>query len=257
MSVDLKDITFTIPVRIDSRDRYQNLICIINHLLAFNTNIIIFENGPNAGEITYSHKDVKIISEKESGPFHRTKYLNKMARLATTKFIANYDCDVMFPYKQIVKAYNILQNNEADIVYPYDGLFVNIPRSLLLTKGTEVCEQASVNTLNPEDYPNFGKSSMGGALFLNRQVFIDSGMENEYFISWGAEDWERFRRFVKLGYRVGRVKGPLFHIDHARKQDSNENNPYYQRNVAEYQKVDTLPVEQLKEYIKTWPWLSL
>ena len=116
---------------------------------------------------------------------------------------------------------------------------------------------ASVNTLNPEDYPNFGKSSMGGALFLNRQVFIDSGMENEYFISWGAEDWERFRRFVKLGYRVGRVKGPLFHIDHARKQDSNENNPYYQRNVAEYQKVDTLSVEQLKEYIKTWPWLSL
>ena len=89
MSVDLKDITFTIPVRIDSRDRYQNLICIINHLLAFNTNIIIYENGPNAGQIVYSHKDVKIISEKESGPFHRTRYLNKMARLATTKFLAN------------------------------------------------------------------------------------------------------------------------------------------------------------------------
>ena len=256
MKKDLSEITFTIPVRIDSKDRYENLICIINYLLLGGaTNIIVYENGPEINKFVYVHKHVKIIREVNNGPFHRTQYLNKMAKLATTKLIANYDCDVMFPYKQLHKAYDILLNDEADIVFPYDGLFVNIPRHLLKDKASCVHE-ANVECLKPDDYPNFGKNSMGGALFWKRDVFIKGGMENENFISWGAEDWERIRRFTKLGYRIGRVKGPLYHIDHSRTQDSNESNPYYQRNVVEFQKVDAMNKEQLESYIKTWPWLS-
>ena len=256
MKKDLSEITFTIPVRIDSKDRYENLICIINYLLLGGaTNVIIYENGPEINKFVYDDKRVKIVREVNNGPFHRTQYLNKMAKLATTKLIANYDCDVMFPYKQLHKAYDILLNDEADIVFPYDGLFVNIPR-LLLKDQTSCVYEANVECLKPDDYPNFGKNSMGGALFWKRDVFIKGGMENENFISWGAEDWERVRRFTKLGYRIGRVKGPLYHIDHSRTQDSNESNPYYQRNVVEFQKVDAMNKEQLESYIKTWPWLS-
>lgn len=255
MNKTLDNITFTIPVRIDSKDRYENLICIINYLLgAGAVNIIIYENGPEINKFVYDHKFVKIIREQNSGPFHRTKYLNKMAKMATTELIANYDCDVMFPYKQLHKAYDILVNDEADIVFPYDGLFVNIPRTLMHNKSC-VEEKANVEDLNPDDYPNFGKNSMGGALFWKKKVFMEGGMENENFISWGAEDWERIKRFTKLGYRLGRVKGPLFHIDHSRTHDSNESNPYYQRNVIEFQKVDRMSKEELKEYIKNWPWL--
>jgi len=255
MKRNIPNITFTIPVRIDTKDRYENLICIINYLLtAGATNIIIYENGPEINKFVYDHKFVKIVREQNNGPFHRTKYLNKMAKLATTDFIANYDCDVMFPLKQVYKAYDILANDEADIVFPYDGLFVNIPRSLL-RPGSEVYENASVESLNPNDYPNFGKNSMGGAIFWKKKVFIDGGMENENFISWGAEDWERVRRFTKLGYRFGRVKGPLYHINHSRTQESSEANPYYQKNVVEFQKIDRMNKEELQEYIKTWPWL--
>lgn len=254
MIKDLKDITFTIPVRIDSVDRRENLICIINYLLSgFDTNIIVYENGPDAGSINYSHKNVKIIAEKGDGPFHRTKYLNKMAKLASTKFIANYDCDVLFPRKQIEKAYKLLYN-DIDMIYPYDGLFVNIPRSLLHTPGSELRESATVETLNPDDYPNFGKNSMGGAVMFRKDAYFEAGMENENFVSWGCEDWERYRRFTKLGYRIGRIKGPLYHIDHSRKQDSNESNPYYQSNVAEFQKVDVMQKDELQGYIKKWPW---
>ena len=46
MKHDLKDITFTIPVRIDSKDRFDNIHYIIDYLTAnFDTNIIVFENG--------------------------------------------------------------------------------------------------------------------------------------------------------------------------------------------------------------------
>ena len=47
MKYDLKDITFTIPVRIDTPDRLYNINYTVEYLLRnFDTNIIIYENGP-------------------------------------------------------------------------------------------------------------------------------------------------------------------------------------------------------------------
>jgi hypothetical protein len=234
MKPNLQQITFNIPVRIDSQDRLDNLNYSVEFLLRhFDTNVIVYENGP---EPRYPNRNkVKHIFEQNNGPFHRTKYLNIMARLSTTPYIANYDCDVVFPTKQVVKAYQVLQNGESDAIYPYDGYFVDLPRDLIVT--------------------NFGKGSMGGAIFWNKKVFMDGGMENEYCVSWGCEDWERAKRFAKLGYRVSRVKGPLFHIHHGRGADSDERNPHYENNVVEFKKVDGMTKEQLAEYVKTWPWL--
>lgn len=250
MKLNLKDITFTIPVRIDSPDRLYNINYTVEYLLRnFDTNVIVYENGP---EPRYSNRNqVKHIFEQNNSFFHRTRYLNAMARIATTPLIANYDCDVVFPLKQVQKAYQLLQNGEIDCIYPYDGYFVNIPQVVTQTKAKDY----NVDSLNPDQYQNFGKSSMGGAVFWNKKVFIEGGMENEHFLSWGCEDWERYRRYVKLGYRVGRVKGPLYHINHARSQDSSEANPHYQKNVDEFQKIDQMNNEQLAEYVKTWPWL--
>jgi predicted glycosyltransferase involved in capsule biosynthesis len=176
-----------------------------------------------------------------------------MAKLAKTDYIANYDCDVIFPVKQILKAHSLLKDNKVDFVYPYDGLFVNITKHVLDNEITNF-NFDPVN-LDPEKYQNFGRNSMGGALLWNKKAFIDGGMENEKFVSWGCEDWERFHRFTKLGYRVGRIKGPLYHISHSRTQDSNESNPFYQHNVVEFQKIDKMDATDLKEYMKTWPWL--
>ena len=246
--MDLKDITFTIPVRIESTDRLNNLNYIVEFLLHnFDTNIIVYENGP--AQVYENKRQIKHIFEQNNNAlFHRTKYLNHMARLATTNYIANYDCDVFFPVKQIVRAYQILVNNETDGIFPYDGLFVNVPKNVPpLTY--------NVDGLNPNDYSNFGKNSMGGAIFWNKKVFMDGGMENEHFVSWGCEDWERLNRFTKLGYRIGRVKGPLYHITHSRNQNSSEENPHYQNNEVEFHKVNNMTKEQLQAYIKTWPWL--
>ena len=250
MKYNLKDITFTIPVRIDTPDRLYNINYTVEYLLRnFDTNIIVYENGP---EPKYNNRNqVQHIFEENKGLFHRTRYLNNMARLAQTPFIANYDCDVIFPLKQVQTAYLMLKGLEVDCIYPYDGYFVNITQAVTMTKGRDY----NVDNLNPDQYQNFGKSSMGGAMFWNKKAFIEGGMENEHFLSWGCEDWERFKRFAKLGYRIGRVKGPLYHIDHARSVDSSEANPYYQKNVEEFQKIDTMPAEELKEYIKTWSWL--
>lgn len=252
MKINLKDITFTIPLRVDSTDRLHNINYVVNYLNSnFITNIFIYESGPEPRFNVDPTSGVKYIYEENSSFFYRTRYLNIMARMATTPFIANYDCDVVFPVKQVQKAYMLLQNNDIDAVYPYDGYFVNIPQVITLTK----VKNYNVDSLNPDEYQNFGKSSMGGAVFWNKKAFIEGGMENENFLSWGCEDWERYKRFTKLGYRIGRIKGPLYHINHSRSQDSNESNPHYQKNIQEFQKVDNMPTDQLKDYVKTWPWL--
>jgi predicted glycosyltransferase involved in capsule biosynthesis len=250
MKTDLKDVTFTIPVRIDSQDRVFNLQYIIKYLSNnFDTNIIIYENGPTAGKLELNLPNVEYVFEINTGVFHRTRYLNQMTRLAQTKFIVNYDCDVLFPIKQIVKAVNLLRNNTVDYCYPYSGLFVNIPK-------TALNETFTVDNLDSTKYPNFGNNSVGGAVIWNKDVFVAGGMENENFISWGAEDWERMRRFLALGYRPGRVNGPLYHIEHSRTRDSSESNPHYVNNTQEYNRIVNMTKDGLLKEIKTWPWLS-
>jgi len=248
--IDLKNVTFNIPIRIDSEDRAFNLKYIVSYLQTnFDTNIIIYENGPKK-LVDFKDSSIIHIYEEGNGLFHRTRYLNEMARLSRTDYIVNYDCDVLFPIKQVVKAVKILRSNDVDFVYPYGGLFVNIPREALNNT-------FNVDELDPANYPNFGSNSVGGAILWNKKVFIKGGMENENFISWGAEDWERFRRFVKLGYNVGRVKGPLYHINHSRSINSNESNPNYTKNVAEFNRIVDMSKEELMQHISTWSWLSV
>lgn len=249
MKLDFTNLTFTIPVRIDSPDRQENIAFIIDYLLHnFDTNIIIYENGP---EPLFENKyNVQHFYEKSDGLFHRTKYLNRMARMANTDFIANYDCDVIFPVSQLEKSYNLLVEDRVDLIYPYDGLFVNIQRNVL--KALIAYDPA---VLIPTEHQNFGTQSMGGAILWNKKAFIAGGMENEHFISWGCEDWERIRRFTKLGYRPGRIKGPLYHIDHSRTHNSNETNPHYQKNVELFQRIDAMTGDEIREHIKSWPWL--
>ena len=75
------------------------------------------------------------------------------------------------------------------------------------------------------------------------------------FVSWGHEDWERIVRVEKLGYKIGRTGGNLYHLTHHRTSNSSDKNPYYRFNGQEFGQVRDMSVESLKDYIKTWKWL--
>ena len=57
---------------------------------------------------------------------------------------------------------------------------------------------------------------VGGVFLANLQAYVDSGLENENFYGWGLEDVERYNRWMNLGYRVKRVPGTIFHLNHGR-----------------------------------------
>jgi predicted glycosyltransferase involved in capsule biosynthesis len=98
---------------------------------------------------------------------------------------------------------------------------------------------------------------VGGIVMLNKQRFIEAGMYNEKFVSWGAEDNELDRRTQILGHKQFRTldqQSICFHMFH--RQAMRSNNPYYRKNVDEAVMVDKMSKTDLQTYIKTWPWLN-
>lgn len=123
--IDLQDVTFTIPVKLDHEDRRKNIdlsLCMLQR--DFNANYIVGEQGGNHFEyIGQWSKYIQFPYEQ----FHRTKMLNEMAKDTTTPYIVNWDADMICPPLQLYLAVDRLRNG-ADMVYPYDGSFARVPR---------------------------------------------------------------------------------------------------------------------------------
>jgi hypothetical protein len=238
----MNNVAFLIPILIECPERERNLIDQLNYLLSFNANIFLFEcdieqKVPNIINNLIDKVNYKFI---ESSIFHRTWLLNQMA-LAAEKFsvIVLHDVDVFIPIQQLVDASWETLDRTFDFCFPY-----TIWR--WVTQFTKPLLEETAETL---------VGSTGGSIFCRRLSFIEAGMENENCISWGMEDIERFNRWTILGYKIGRIDGCLYHADHPRNKNSGIENPYYEQNKLESDKVSNMSHIALKQYIKTWPWL--
>lgn len=239
---DLSNVTFIIPFTYDTEQRLENLNFVLRFLQKnFSTNIIVVEHSIEKKFNVDCFVGVRYIYEKnDTGFTHKTRMFNKGVKMAKTKYICLYDCDVFFPTVSIVNAVEML-NGGYSMVFPYDGQFVDVDRT--------VVENDRIS--NPY---NVNPKSDGGAVFLNRHDFIKAGMDNENFVSWGFEDNERPIRMEKLGYKVGRTSGQCYHIRHHRGPNSGPNNPYWKANDREFQKVKSMSKEDLENYIHEWSW---
>lgn len=247
--VDLKDVTFTIPVFLDSNDRKENLeltLCLLQR--NFNTNIIIGEQGSDGLNLGFEY--VKFDYPK----FHRTKMLNEMAKMAKTPFIANWDCDVFTPPMQILESVHRLRNG-VEMVYPYEWDFVRVMRKdrpkMFPWYDLGVYTNYEYRT---DDTPQ--RPSLGGAVLWNKQRYFEIGGENEYFISFGPEDVERWDRARILGVKIERVRGKLYHFNHWCGPDSSVSNPHFKANRKLHHEIREKSKDQMLEYINSWPWHS-
>lgn len=244
--IDLKDVTFTIPVMHDHTDRRQNLeltVCLLQK--NFYTNILIGEQGTNSMEVA-GCEYIKF----DYPEFHRTKMLNEMAKASTTPYVANWDCDVFTPPMQIIEAVHRLRLGQK-MVYPYDDKFCRIMRKY---RGL-IFPWYDIGSFFDGDYGR-DTPSFGGAVLWNKQAFFEIGGENENFISFGPEDIERMERAEKLGVKVERVKGRLYHFNHWCGPDSSVANPHFKRNRVLLDEQRKMTESQLREHISSWPWYS-
>ncbi len=261
MKINLKDATFIIPVRIESDDRLRNVITTLCFLMSnFDTNIIvhevdsqsIFEKDALPQIEEYLENDISslthIFEQSDLPAFHRQRVLNDMLMMTTTSVVVNYDCDILLPIESYVSAYNLILSKECDVVYPYG--YGDYQKQIFAD------DELVSDFLNHdfdfkilETKSKIFMSQYGFVQFFNRQVYIDGGMENENFVAYAPEDVERFYRFATLGYNVSRVDSMVYHLEHKRTENSWINNPHMQTNNHEWEKIQKMKSEELKNYI--------
>lgn len=241
---DLRDVTFMIPCRIESPDRRRNLRILVSYLRKhLHTNILICEDNPERRDVPgimaglgFTEADYGYIHlDGNDSPFtHKAKQINVMAEAARTPILVVQDTDVVVEPTQYVFAQHAVRGGAA-LACPFNGLFFDIAADYIA--GVE--QHLAVGQIDLFDPRNdmLYKNSYGGSVFFGRDVFTRLGGFNENFISWGWEDFEIYRRLEKLDERVERMWGPLLHLSHARATNSLKQNPWYDHNTAEYDRV--------------------
>jgi SAM-dependent methyltransferase len=174
-----------------------------------------------------------------------------MTRAAKTPYVVNYDADVILMPWQIIDMANRLRNG-ADMVYPYDGRFAGVDRSL---KDTDpyYTQWIGVNhrqMMSMAPLPVIGvPGSVGGSVGFNKKRYLNIGGENENFISWGPEDVERYWRASLFGYRIERTPGTLYHIDHYRGPNSTMATMQSMDNHNYWDRLQRMTKEQVMEHL--------
>lgn len=259
------NLTFMIPVKLESEDRVRNLKTVLTYLLSkFDAKVMVQEHdkvnrftklvmpylnnrlGPISHRLEYTF-------DKQTEPyFHKTKVLNNMLLRSDTEVVCNYDTDVILPIDSISKSYEAIKSNVVDAVYPYGvGAYqkaVNYTSDLFETFTTSKMEDIDIFKL--QEYSNTSSSTVGWCQFIRRKNYINSFMMNENFAAWGPEDCELFYRLNVMGNRVGRVNNYVYHLEHTRSTDSWFSNPLWQQNVQLWEWIRRQDKETLIEYYK-------
>lgn len=268
-------ISFIVPVKIDNKLRLKNLKAISHFYFKYlpQAEYVYIEERDKNAEYTFSDflpKDKKykhIVHEvKSSEPIHKTANYNEGAKKAKNDIFVFIDLDIIVNTEKLVSEIEDLvnkrelgvhvgytgvslymtQKGEQDFLNTYniDDLFLKWKNKFNLTMG-----------LQTEDFTCMNINSVGGCLVMSRQTFNNINGFNPNYKGWGYEDNEVVIRAHNLKQNVTKsndLDNVLYHLPHNVDNKNPSMHKFYEKNQAESAKVDPMPYEQLKEYIKTW-----
>ena len=124
------DLTILIPTRIETEDRLRNIISSVSYLLKHvpakiivkevsDQNAFKFRALPEIKKYADTSNLTCLFEETQEPLFCKSKVLNDLIVAADTNVVANYDADCILPVDAYRQAYNAIQDNQLDVVYPY------------------------------------------------------------------------------------------------------------------------------------------
>ncbi len=238
---NLKDTCFLIYARIDSKDRLINLKLVIKHIIThFDTSIMLWEidNKPRIPkEIRRLPSLDYTFIEDNDLIFHTTRYRNKMVSQCATLYFFICDSDVITSPKALLECTKQLRSTKKQmLVYPYDGKFFNVPRSV--RKTYEKFNEYDFLKRKESKFKLWFQYSVGGVFGGRAHDFEEFGPDNENIYGWGPDDKERYYRLKKQGFFIKRSNSPLYHLHHDRNTNSwHASNEVRKKNELEYLKV--------------------
>jgi hypothetical protein len=247
--IDLSDVTWIIPVKMDHVDRQENLQIVLDWLQTrFKTNIIVGEQGSNHFFEYVEKRGVRYMYF-DMDFFHRTRMLNLMTMAAGTNIIFNHDADVVLTIEGVKETVDLLRAGHP-FVYPYNGIFLRTPKQYHAI----IHSLNSIESLCGMKFKGWSDDSKGGSVAFLRNQYMKYGGENENFYSHAPEDVERYRR-MSLFCEIKRVGFPLFHLDHWCGQDSRHGHEYSAFNAGEWRRVKEIKnAEGMIDYMRAWRW---
>ena len=81
-------------------------------------------------------------------------------------------------------------------------------------------------------------------------------MMNENFISWGCEDDEFYFRMSTLDSRMARIHDYVYHLEHARTQNSWFSSPKFNDNYQLWNTIKTFDKKKLVEYYESQDYIQ-
>ncbi len=259
------DLTFIIPTRIETEDRLRNIISSVSYLLKHVPAKVIVKEVSNHN--TFKHRAlpeikkyadttnlIHLFEESDEPLFCKSKVLNDLIVAADTKVVANYDADCILPVTSYYQAYEGIEKDKADVVYPYGCGIYQWKAAFDMEIYNKFVETLDVSTLDKNK--TLSNSTIGWTQFINRQRYIDCFMMNENFVSWGCEDDEFYFRMSTLGNRIGRLDTYVYHLEHSRTHNSWFTSPKFNDNYQLWNLLKTFDRKQLVEYYEKQDYLK-
>lgn len=254
------DVTLVFTVRIDSRERLENLrstLCFYRSAVGAPMMVLEADSISRLRDVMADEfPEVDYIFVADENPvFHRTRYINDQLRRATTRCAAVIDADVVVPPVQLSESLEALLSGRYVMVIPYDGRAVDhTPWRSDLFRQTRRLE--SLTSCDGYQQLMFGFVSVGGAFVVDIQSYRRLGWENEHFCGWGCEDHERLHRLDILGHRPLIVEGKIHHLNHPRGINSgNVLDKVVIATKREYCRICSMTPDELRREVDTWPWV--
>jgi hypothetical protein len=192
------EVDFIFPYRYDTEKRKDNLLKVVNY---YKTNFkdstfIVSEQG---NKQTIQVDDFNYIFIKKDLPHNQSKCINDGVKISNKKIICVVDADIiLLNFYNIYFAVKEIMMNKIDYSLPYTECF---------------------------DEPNYtlrdawGTKCIGGIFIIDREKFLNVGMNNEMFEGWGREDDERHRRLISKNLKFKRQYGIIVHLEHPDQKD--------------------------------------
>lgn len=220
---DARDVTIMILYRGDSIQRLENLLEVVNALnVDLSTCIYIREASPyNIGILPkLVDRDVRYEFVEDDDPvLYKTCHFNEMLQRVTTPFVSIWDTDAIAYADAIKECILKLRDGSVQMALPYNGVCLDtsdmIRRLYLRTHDFGVLQRnlQKMGRLQPHFLT-------GGAVIMNRKIFLKLGAENEAYYGWGDDDFDRYIRFMNAGLKIYRSSSVLFHLSHPRGYNS-------------------------------------
>ncbi len=225
-------LEFIIPIRIDFKDRENNLKTVIKHIKNKYDFLINVIECDKISKLKDDENYTRYFYKVDFDYYNRSYNINRLIDFSKCEFLCICDCDIIFDYIRFDKALKQIPN--FDFIFPYNGPIYNI----------------NINQYLKKDFSKkniYSQTSNSGIFVCKRESFINSGMFNENFKGWGGEEEEFYYRINKLNFKIGRIPGVLYHLNHFRKDIFKTKN-LIENNKTELEKIKRMNINEIKDY---------